>query len=297
MLRKRLLAAVLGLPMLFVLVWLNCFLRQHGSHDDLILLFLVVLIAGVSGWEVSHIVQGRYPHTAPWNGVYAAVILPFLIHSIRPVFAGGGHIGGLGLLIDSLGATTAVMLLFLAVWGDIEQRRRDGIMENLYVIAAALYLGITTSFLLLLTFLPFHELAIVLVFVAIFTLDTAAYFGGKHFGGAHIAPKISPRKTWSGSIIGFLATAAICTLFTFIPGAGGDARLGVQVPWWGFTLIGASVGVVGQLGDLLESAFKRWGGVKDSGVALPGHGGFLDRFDSLFLAAPVVYLLLRLFMS
>jgi phosphatidate cytidylyltransferase len=292
-------AALFGLPVLFALLWLNWFLRMRGSTDDLILLLIVLIMAGVCGWEASHVVRHRFPQAASWHGLYAALLIPFLVHAVRPAFDGMPPVppvGSLALLFDSLGATAMLMLLFLGVWADIEQRGREGALENLYAVGAGLYLGVTTSFLLLLGEMPAHEVAVVLVFVAVFALDTFAYFGGKSVGGALMAPTISPKKTWSGAIIGLVGACLLCLVFTKLPAAPHAARLGDLVPWWGFLLIGVAVGIVGQMGDLLESAFKRWGQVKDSGMVLPGHGGLLDRFDSLFLAAPVCYLILLYFM-
>lgn len=115
--------------------------------------------------------------------------------------------------------------------------------------------------------------------------DTAALYVGKSFGRHKLAPKISPGKTWEGaigSVAGGVLAGAVYAHF-LIPGAA-----------LGTVLTIAAVGnIAGQLGDLLESAFKRWGGVKDSGSSLPGHGGWLDRIDSSLLSVPVVYALVR----
>lgn len=303
MLRDRLLAAIFGLPMLFLLLGMNAYLRAKGSPDDLPLLFIVLIIAAVSGYEVSRVVRRRYPATSPWNGVYAAVILPFLVHAIRlaivPGAAGTQPVTSLGLLIDSVGVTVAVMLLFLGVWSDVEQRGATGLKENLVTLLAGFYLGATLSAVLLLAETRFREMAVFFAFGCVFMLDTVAYFGGKHFGGPRLAPAISPRKTWAGAISGLLATVLLALAFKFVPlllGYTGDRApvwlIGAHLSWLQLAWLGFGVGVFGQIGDLVESAFKRWGGVKDSGSILPGHGGFLDRFDSLLLAAPICYLLL-----
>jgi phosphatidate cytidylyltransferase len=116
--------------------------------------------------------------------------------------------------------------------------------------------------------------------------DTAAYYVGKNFGRHKLAPVISPGKTWEGaiaSVAGGVLAGAIYAYY-LIPAAP-----------LGWVLIVAAAGnVAGQIGDLVESAYKRWGGVKDSGSSLPGHGGWLDRIDSSLLAIPVVYAILRL---
>ncbi len=115
--------------------------------------------------------------------------------------------------------------------------------------------------------------------------DTAALYIGKNFGRHKLAPTISPGKTWEGavaSVAGGVLAGAIYAHY-LIPGA---TLLTV--------LIIAAIGnIAGQAGDLVESAYKRWGGVKDSGSSLPGHGGWLDRIDSSLLAIPVVYALVR----
>ncbi|MHB9025806.1 MAG: phosphatidate cytidylyltransferase [Armatimonadota bacterium] len=307
MLRQRLIAAIFGLPMLALLLWLNWYLRSNGSMDDLPLLATVVLIAGASGWEFARIVKQRFPRTVLLHGVYAALILPFMIHGIRLSMTPEGlvPVGSIGLLIDSLGTTAGVMLLFLGIWTDVEQRGREGLIQNLYILGGGLYLGTTTASLLLLSATPLHEIAVMFVFVLVFALDTAAYFGGKNLKGRKLAPRISPQKTISGAVTGLLGTlfiAAVVKSF-LIPWDG--APVPDQHPWWNLgaflswgqlSVLAIAVGIVGQMGDLVESYIKRWGGVKDSGAILPGHGGFLDRFDSLFLAAPVTYLLLIIFL-
>jgi len=294
MLRQRLAAAALGLPMLFLILWLNWFLRRAGNAEDLPLLAVVLLIAGASGMEMSRVVRQRFPAAHPLNGLYAALILPFFVHAIGLTVVNGS----VGMLFDSLGVVGAVMLLGINAYTDIQQRRRDGIVENLIVLAGGLYLGGALSCLLLLASTPLHEIAVGFVFVLVFGLDTAAYFGGRHFGGCPLAPKISPKKTMSGSICGLLATIALAFVFAGIFDATPAAwNLRMHLPWSAMLWLGVSVGILGQVGDLFESVFKRWGGVKDSGTIIPGHGGFLDRFDSLFLAAPACYLLLALYIG
>jgi phosphatidate cytidylyltransferase len=120
--------------------------------------------------------------------------------------------------------------------------------------------------------------------------DITAYVVGSLTGRRKLAPRISPGKTWEGTIAGFVA-AAVAVWFVgtqvFIPGLS----TGIVVP------LALAVGPAGLLGDLLESALKRAAGVKDSGTIFPGHGGVLDRIDSLLLIAPVVALALNAYRS
>jgi phosphatidate cytidylyltransferase len=116
--------------------------------------------------------------------------------------------------------------------------------------------------------------------------DTAAFYVGKNFGRHKLAPIVSPGKTWEGavgSVVGGVAAGAIYAHY-LIPAA----------PLAIVLTIAALGNIAGQIGDLVESAYKRWGGVKDSGSSLPGHGGWLDRIDSSLLGIPVVYALVRL---
>lgn len=126
---------------------------------------------------------------------------------------------------------------------------------------------------------------LLLVFLPLWAGDTAAIFAGKAFGKHPLAPSISPNKTWEGAIANFAA----CVL----AGWGAGHWIGIGSAWG--VLVGVLAGVLGQTGDLYESWMKRKAGVKDSGSFLPGHGGILDRIDSLlFSAIPVtcVYFLI-----
>ena len=123
------------------------------------------------------------------------------------------------------------------------------------------------------------------IIASIWVNDTMAYFVGSLFGKTPLSA-ISPKKTWEGTIGG-------AVLAVLVIGTGGHFI-------WNFSinvlvLISATAAIAGTLGDLLESKIKRMAGVKDSGNIMPGHGGFLDRFDSLLLAAPAVWLVLKLF--
>ena len=124
-----------------------------------------------------------------------------------------------------------------------------------------------------------------LAILATFGSDSAAYFVGRLFGKYKLAPSISPGKTWEGSIGGLLGAAAVSLLF-LLPT---PLKLTAYLNWWQLIIIGLLISVFGQLGDLIESLLKRNTGVKDSGKIFPGHGGMLDRTDSIVFAVVVVY--------
>ena len=121
--------------------------------------------------------------------------------------------------------------------------------------------------------------------IVVFATDTGAFFTGRLIGRHKMAPTISPGKTWEGAFGGMVWAIGIALLL--------GAMLELRVPAWQAALVGAVAGVAAQLGDLLESRLKRASGVKDAGSLLPGHGGILDRADSIVLAIPAVYYLVK----
>lgn len=120
------------------------------------------------------------------------------------------------------------------------------------------------------------------VFAAIWVCDSAAYFAGRAFGKRKLWVRVSPNKTWEGALAGFLAAV---TLFLL-----GRATVVPYLSLSEAVLSGCIIGLFGQFGDLVESLFKRDAGLKDSSSLIPGHGGILDRFDSLLFVSPVLFL-------
>ena len=130
----------------------------------------------------------------------------------------------------------------------------------------------------------YNGLLLLAIFIFIWVNDTGAYLVGSRWGKRRLAPNISPKKSVEGSIGGLLLvllSAVILRLLLF-----------PELSWLHILLIAAVVAIFGTIGDLFESSLKRQAGVKDSGKLIPGHGGILDRIDSLLLAVPAVYLLL-----
>jgi phosphatidate cytidylyltransferase len=126
-------------------------------------------------------------------------------------------------------------------------------------------------------------------FAMVMMTDTGAYYTGRTIGRHKLAPRVSPGKTIEGSVGGFIAASLaglVCKLI-FFP----------SMPIWHALALGAVIGIVGQVGDLAESMLKRGSEVKDSGNIFPGHGGMLDRVDSILFCAPIIYYYSRLFYS
>ena len=124
-------------------------------------------------------------------------------------------------------------------------------------------------------------------FLVIMGADAAAYYGGRAFGKHKLAPTISPGKTWEGAVAGMLASLllAVAAHYWFFPELATKFALSLA----------AVMNVIGVIGDLTESALKRSAGAKDTAAVLPGHGGVLDRIDSLLFNAPVIYYFARLY--
>jgi phosphatidate cytidylyltransferase len=184
---------------------------------------------------------------------------------------GASFIGGAEWVLSSLAVSAIALLTVTTFAGPVETALGRAGMG----LGAIAYCGLTLGFLILLP----REL-VLLLFGIIWVGDSAAYYAGSAFGKHPLAPKISPKKTVEGGIAGLVAS--------MLAGAiGGVWFLGE--PWLSITLIAGATAIMGQLGDLAESALKRSAAVKDSSSILPGHGGILDRLDSLFFAAPVFY--------
>jgi phosphatidate cytidylyltransferase len=138
---------------------------------------------------------------------------------------------------------------------------------------------------------------VVFLMVCVWAGDIAALYIGRAFGKRKLAPRLSPGKTWLGSIAsiaGSMLAAGIVIVISNALTARGNTLLHISQPLWQSLLLAAILNIAAQLGDLLESAIKRGAGVKDSGTMLPGHGGILDRIDALLLAAPVLWFILLL---
>ena len=134
-------------------------------------------------------------------------------------------------------------------------------------------------------FLGFNPILVFIILLMTWANDTFAYLIGSKIGKTPLYPKISPKKTWEGTIGGAICcgvAAAILSIFL----VGKDSH---GLGWFQYLVTGFIVGVFGTIGDLVESMFKRNAGVKDSGSFMPGHGGFLDRFDAFLFVIPLVF--------
>ena len=245
---KRLLTGLLPLP---ILLWV---LYTGGVA---LLVFLAVL-AALGQWEL---------YSMFWKQRWGWKLL--------------GIAGGLLLLAAaylvpaSVTVVVAVLfclfsVLFLTMYS--YDPKGNGFMDVQLLFLGCCYLPLLLHFALA---LAWPEL--LLVVSAAFLSDTAAYYTGSKWGRRHVWPSISPKKTWMGSAGGLAACVGVCLLVGLVWGTASSMA---------FLLLGVLLNLAAQLGDFFESALKRSQGIKDSGALLPGHGGILDRIDSLLFVLP-----------
>ncbi len=270
MLKKRVITALWGIPLLIAAVWFDQPIPWFTA--------LVAIWGLLAALEFYKMVAGTKVPPLTYFGLIWTLLFILscdseLISIIEP------HLDPA--LLTPLLITSAVVLSL--IWLLVRPQREEALAGWVWTLAGILYLGWLLSHLVALRGLDDGRNWVFLVLFATFASDTAAFFVGRAWGRHKLAPAISPGKTWEGTIAGCLGAIIVSLLFTLpscfeLPFGYGQA-----------ILLGFLVSLFGQLGDLVESLFKRNMGVKDSGRLLPGHGGFLDRIDSVVFAGVVVY--------
>jgi phosphatidate cytidylyltransferase len=193
------------------------------------------------------------------------------------------------------GATVALVLVALtaSIW--THGVEANPLLASGITAFGALYTGGMLVHGILLRHLPgvesaWHGTALVFAPVLLtWASDTSAYFVGRAWGRRKLIPRVSPGKTVEGSIGALVGTVAVAVLYSFLLARFGAYRMGIGEA----VFFGLLISVTAQIGDLAESLLKRDAGVKDSGTLFPGHGGVLDRMDSLLFTLPVAYLFFR----
>jgi len=270
MLRKRLVTALWGIPLLVVIIWFG---------EPWFSIF-VIIWGMLAVFEFYRLV--KKPQVSPLTYIGLAFTLLFILSRNPDLLATLEKHFELNLLTPILLTALVTLSLFRLL---VLRQKEAAFAGWAWTIAGILYAGWLLGYLVSLRGLDDGRNWIFLALFTTFGSDTAAFFVGRAIGKHQLAPQISPGKTREGAIGGIFG-AILVSLFFLLPT---PLSLSAYLNWGHAILLGILVSVFGQLGDLVESLLKRNAGVKDSGGLIPGHGGVLDRMDSIVFAGIVVY--------
>lgn len=270
MLKKRVITSLCGIPVLIATIWFD---------EPLPWFTILAAIWGIlAAYEFYRLVT---TNKAPLFTSFGLVVILLLIISrdsdLRAIIEPDFNIN----LIAPLLLIIAVIIPPL--WSYIKKQTDKLLASWAWTLAGILYIGWLLGYLVSLRGLDDGRNWVFFTLFTTFAFDTTAFFVGRAIGKHHLAPRISPGKTWEGTIGGTIG-AVIASLLFLLP-----TPLMLEMHWGHAISLGLLVSIFGQLGDLTESYFKRKMGVKDSGSLIPGHGGVLDRMDSIVFAGAVVY--------
>lgn len=253
----RALSAVVGIPILIALLY-------AGRISFFFLVLVLTLLASMEFYKLF-----KKNNNISW----------FLILLGAALFTFGV------LIKEFLGAIIASGILVILSLGWLIFYKKAKLKDFWLTLFGPLYVGFLFSYLILIyDFKDIGKWLVLIVFVSTWVYDISAYGLGKAFGRRKLAPSISPNKTWEGVILGAVVTILFLSSLYFIG----------FLPLYKRLLLGFVVSIAAPVGDLIESKLKRSQGVKDTGPIIPGHGGILDRFDSLLFTGMCSYYLFRL---
>lgn len=238
--------------------------------NDVTTLVLLAATAGISAGEFYYMLRSDAKLPNELLGIIAAILYPVSVF----------FLGLTGALMVSVG-----LLVALIAWYVFWMRARVPDVGVSFFGAA--YTGLLLSGLMLVRMSlpdPWGGVLVLGIFLSVWANDTFAYLVGRKLGKHKLAPRTSPKKSWEGFFAGLVGSMVIWYVLTFIPGVTMDVAQAL--------FFGLVCGLMGVLGDLAESRIKRNSGFKDSGTIMPGHGGLLDRTDSLFLVSVTSAILL-----
>lgn len=282
MLKKRLLTAMLMLPIIISLLVL--------APPSYVCLFLGFLVAGCS-FEASFMLTpevkrrfgvGNSGCPTLFSGIFCSTVgvIVFICSTLYNNEPWGGVAGIAFILMTTIGV------------GSFSTKTVDLAVSQVLSWVFSILYGSLPWVALWHLYLEGKQARYLLLLLAIIMFnDSGAYFSGRYFGKRKLAPHYSPKKTWEGVIGGMVSGVFGAYVVNAIFNFQGEK----QGAWFFLTLAGILVGIAGILGDLVESALKRFSNVKDSGDFFPGHGGFMDRSDSIVFAAPLLWVLLTFY--
>jgi len=273
-LAKRVLFAIAAIPIVAGAV----------SLGDAPLTILLAIAAALAAWEYARIAESAGARPMMGWTIVLAVLLVLAVHAAR-----------LGYRLPPLAwiAMLVPFLLTVALFRRGSEGKPIGSVAT--TIFGALYTGGMLAFVYTLRYHRFTvdalggTLFVALPVVLTWLNDSGAFFFGKAFGKKKLMPSVSPGKTWAGAI-GALGVSVVSTWMMVRFVIGPATGLGMTIV--GVVIFGVAISIAAQVGDLVESMLKREAGVKDSSTLIPGHGGVLDRVDSLLFTVPLAYVLL-----
>ena len=259
---------------LFVTIMVTCFFQPIA------MVFLFALITCLSLWEYSGLVNNIEDVTI--NRFISTVAGVYLFLAISAV--NSGFVQTNAVFMPYL---LTIIYLFVS---ELYTKNKNAVHDLSYTMLGQMYVALPLSMINVLAFrtatdgnIHFYYLLPLSVFIFLWTSDTGAYCVGSLFGKHKLFPRISPAKSWEGSIGGGTLVLFAACLVSILDQSYGNLSGLNTLQWLGLGLV---VTISGTWGDLVESLIKRTLGIKDSGTILPGHGGMLDRFDSSLLAIP-----------
>ncbi|MFC1900626.1 phosphatidate cytidylyltransferase [Chloroflexota bacterium] len=270
MLKKRIISALWIIPTLIAAIWFEWPLPWFTLY--------IAIWGAMAVLEFYRLISAfRVPPLTLFGVVWTLLFIAGrdaqLLSILGPKF-------NIDLLVPFL-LTSAVVLPM--VWLLLRIKKEETFASWAWTVAGILYVGWLLGYLSALRGMEDGRNWVFFTLFVTFASDSMAYFIGSAFGKQKLSPDISPGKTWEGAIGGVIGAAVFSLLFVL------PTPLNLPMSWWHAVILGIVVSIFGQIGDLAESLFKRNVGVKDSSGVIPGHGGFLDRIDSIVFAGVVVY--------
>ena len=216
-------------------------------------------------------------------------IIPFIGYlSCFGIFFMGGSIDNslkMNILRIMIPITLVIMFVYILI-----KKLEINIVDLALTAFSIIYVPFLFSFIKLLFLMPHGRILVILAFVCSAATDTFAYEIGSRFGKHKLSPIVSPKKSVEGSIAGVIGTVICCSILAYVTNTYFQTDFNIIL----MGIMGIIFSIVGQIGDLAASSIKRYCGVKDFSNLLPGHGGILDRFDSVMFISPMVYVFITL---
>jgi len=250
---KRIISAILGIPLLIFLV----------IQGDILLYLATMIVSLIGLYEFYHAMSSKGYNPVNYVGYILSVVLLTIFYISKSAN------GIFFLLVITIFILSGILLI----------NAKYNVADSSITFYGILYVTIFMGHIILTAELQ-NKLIIWLIFIIAWSTDTFAYFGGYFWGRKKLCPNISPKKTVAGAITGILGSMISCGVFAFIF----FEEYIIMI-----ALLGLFGSVMSQFGDLTASQIKRYTNIKDFGNLIPGHGGILDRFDSILFTAPTVY--------